>query len=551
MKRAVITILGTAGAKFNKDVKKYIPVEMEERAKYKFLDGSKLLYHNTFPLLIEKYQENYKILALYTKEAKQSQEDILKLYGLKYNFDEKYFIENPNDDKTFFDIINSAIKSYDEVIFDVSHGFRHLPLLALIGLIVENIENPKKIRYILFAQEEIPFKKYNFIDLKNYLNIANIALVLRNFLSTYKVLDLDLDMPLYKSLRRFSINLTSNQYKNVLNKDLDYLKQEIIKAKKEFFFIEGLLEDVENILSEIEAIKYQQLYEQFLFFAKFFLNKKYLLQSSAYLIEGLTFYISTALEDIGYCTFDVKRYDNQQKIVSLLKFNLSKNDFNFPNEYFIDINSKAFNKFAMLRERIAGIRHNLSHINTTKSYGDLEKELKQYIQEFEELINNKTLYKLDKTLDNKKRTLKYILEVYYKKLETTKLNQNSTAPKLNTLLEKYDNNELESLTALDKVKLDSYIKNYIEDIKKLLDYQKKNKFLLSWDEASCFKLVQSTQSQQNSKLGKTEIETHIKTMPNNEQRKVKKLKSRLKPKPTGIDVSKKQVDELVDKFKDR
>jgi CRISPR-associated DxTHG motif protein len=505
MKKAVITILGTAGAKFDRDAKKYMPVKMKDRALYNFFDGSELKYHNTFPLLIEKYENNYDILALYTKEAKQAQEDILKLYGLKYNFNEKYFIQNPNDDKTFFDIINSAIKSYDEVIFDVSHGFRHLPLLALIGLIVENIENPKKIRYILFAQEEIPFKEYNFIDLKNYLNISNIALVLRNFLSTYKVLDLDLDISLYKSLKKFSINLTSNQYQNVLNQDIDELKQEITKAKEEFFFIEGLLEEIEKIISKIEAIKHKQLYEQFLFFAKFFLNKKYLLQSSTYLIEGLTFYIGTVLKEIGYFKLDAKEYDDLQKIVGLLKLKPSYKDFNFPNEYFVDINSEAFKKFSILRENIAEIRHNLSHINTTKSYGDLEEELKQYIQEFEELINNRILYNLDKTLDNKKRTIKYILELYQQELEKTKLNRNDTIPKIKTLYEKYTKKELQNLTTLDKVKLGSYIKNYIEDIKKLLHYQEEKKLLLSWDEANKFKLA-------NSKNQETKVKTQQKTV---------------------------------------
>ena len=60
-KKAVITILGLIGGNDN-----------HQKATYYFEDKKeeKKDYFNTFPLLIEKFSNDYKIVPLYTKEAK-------------------------------------------------------------------------------------------------------------------------------------------------------------------------------------------------------------------------------------------------------------------------------------------------------------------------------------------------------------------------------------------------------------------------------------------------------------------------------------------------
>ena len=61
-KKAVITILGLIGGNDN-----------HQKATYYFEDKKeeKKDYFNTFPLLIEKFSNDYKIVPLYTKEAKR------------------------------------------------------------------------------------------------------------------------------------------------------------------------------------------------------------------------------------------------------------------------------------------------------------------------------------------------------------------------------------------------------------------------------------------------------------------------------------------------
>ena len=523
MKKAIITILGTAGAKYNVELKKYKAIDMKERATYYFFNDKELKYHNTFPLLIEKYNKNYEIVALYTKEAKQVQKDILKLYNINYNFDDNFAIEDPNDDKKFFSLINDAIKNYDEVIFDVSHGFRHLPLLAIIGLIVENIENSKKIKKILFAQEKIAFKEYVFIDLKEYLNISNIALVLRSFLSTYKVPEIDMDENLYKVIKDFSIHLTSNQFSEIFNTDIELLKKELKNAKYKLFFVNELLEELEIFIKKIELIKDRSEYEQFLFFAKLFIEKGYLLHSSTYLIEGVTYYIAEALSKQNYIDFDITQYANQTKIVSLLKLNYSSKDFKFPNEYFISINIDKINKFYELRENIANIRHNLAHINISKTYDDIENELRKYILMFEELIEQRELYNFDKTLDKKKFTVKFLLEEYEKYIKNFANNQDGI-PKLETIIKKYNEDSLNSLTVFNTSKLLNFCNTHYKDISELLKKKKDRECLIDLEEIKKLKLYSKIERFYN--INK-KLTTTLKQMPNGENREVKKLSKKI------------------------
>jgi CRISPR-associated DxTHG motif protein len=524
MKKAVITILGTAGTQYDKQEKKYFPISMDKRASYTFLNDEIFKYHNTFPLLIEKYKDDYDVIALHTAEAKQAQESVLKLYKIDYNFNDNHFIKNPNDDSSFFSIINTAMENYDEIIFDVSHGFRHLPLLALIGLIVENIDNPKKIKNILFAQEEETFKRYKFVDLKHYLDISNIALILRSFLSTYKVPELEIDLPLYKILKDFSIHLTSNQFADIFDKDISLLKDELKASRQKLFFVKELLDELDDFIEKIEKVKAKSEYEKFLFFSKLFLGKGYLLHSSTYLIEGITYYMAEVFSQKGYINFDTTEYANQTKIVSILKLSYSLKDFNFPNEYFIDINIDIINQFNTLRENVASIRHNLAHVNISKTYENIEDDLKKYIHTYSDLIENKILYNLDSTLDKKKFTIKFLLEQYGLEIEKC-ANRKDGIPKTETILRKYGDEALSDLTAFDYGKIDNFCQKYCSDIKYLIDLKgyKNRTLLVSSEEIKKLKFYKEIKHYYESNQ---QLPQAAKEMPNGEVGEVENLKKK-------------------------
>ena len=126
--KAIITILGKAGE-----------LDNHTKAKYYF-EGKKEVqkeYFNTFPLLIENFSKRYEIVPIYTKDAQNANIKVLKKENLEFNsFNSNYLIHDDKDFKNIFKIINETIASYEEVIVDVSHGFRHLPILMIVDLII-------------------------------------------------------------------------------------------------------------------------------------------------------------------------------------------------------------------------------------------------------------------------------------------------------------------------------------------------------------------------------------------------------------------------------
>ena len=161
--KAVITILGMVGGS-----------DIHQKAVYYFEDKKedKKEYFNTLPLLIDTYSNEYKIVPFYTKEAKSVNEKVLEKSNLEFkDFDKKYFIEDDKDFIKLFNIINSAVDEYSELIIDVSHGFRHFPILMIVDLIIQNFKDTSKIKKILFAKEITQFKEYEIIDLKEYLDL--------------------------------------------------------------------------------------------------------------------------------------------------------------------------------------------------------------------------------------------------------------------------------------------------------------------------------------------------------------------------------------------
>ena len=210
-----------------------------------------------------------------------------------------------------------------------------------------------------------------------------------------------------------------------------------------------------------------------------FVKKDYFLHSSTYLIEAITLYIGKSLKKQGYINFDVDEYANAQKIVNLIKFQPDLKNFNFPNEYFVDINYKTFLRFANLRDKVANIRHNLAHINMTQSYGEIKKELTELIKEFKFLIDKEVLFNLDTSENKKINTVRFKIEQYQNKLKNFKLNSKVSVPKIETVFERYKNNELDKLQAI--LKIDDLIKFLAKNESKLnkLFEDKKNKIFLS------------------------------------------------------------------------
>ena len=138
MKKAIITILGMIG----------LPREGQEKAEYYLSDSLKVdfslkkdRYTNMLPVLVDNFRDSYgAIESIYTVDAKKTQSEVLVYENLDFKLEDSgFYISNIEGESEaqysfFLEKYNEVIEKYDRVIIDVSHGFRHLPILATVNL---------------------------------------------------------------------------------------------------------------------------------------------------------------------------------------------------------------------------------------------------------------------------------------------------------------------------------------------------------------------------------------------------------------------------------
>lgn len=393
-KKAVITILGTIGEKDNhKEAIYYFEEKKEEKKEY----------FNTFPLLIENFSKDYKIVPLYTKEAKSVNESVLQKSNILFkDFDEKYFIDDDKNFTKLFNVINSAIEEFEELIIDVSHGFRHLPILMVVDLIIQNFQDTSKIKQILFAKEIIQFKEYEIIDLKEYLDLANISFVLTTFEKNYTVASHIKSIKyqkLLKELNDFSNDLMalnlSNLFKSANELIIELDKVQDVSIKKQAQSLKKVILNLSNFKGKKRYLVYYEL-------SKNLFQKKYMLLSLALLYESIRMYIKSYIkkqhkelvEDI-----EQQLRNDIYKIGDFFK-NLRWKDYDkFSKDkknrlYISEENYKKLkNSFPMnlikLYEEIDNKRNDLAHANSKGTFADIEKDIANLIFKYESLAINK------------------------------------------------------------------------------------------------------------------------------------------------------------------
>ena len=369
----VVTILGIGHVK-----------EVEERPFYKY-DGKlenlyflkKQRYTNMLPLLIDNFGMQ-NVVPIFTVDAKKTQLDVLKKEFQTEHieiFKEQNFI---SDDKDFYEIlriINNATSGDDEYIIDLTHGFRHIPILATISLISQNLNNTDKIKHIFFAKE-IKFQEdYEIIDLKEYLELANMSYMLETFDKNYTVSFVaafkneDFEN-LRGELTKFSNDILANSLKALENRfDIVLQYIENIKKNEQIFTFKASLDKIKEHIEDLKRISrkkdFQKLYE----IAKVLNKKGYLLNAITLLFEGIGYYCVRGLEN-----FD-------PKVEAYVKeFKNSK----FFDSYILTNQSRTLVKTKKDRNSyLFGIEKAQTH------FGLSEKEVREYLSDIKNLICDK------------------------------------------------------------------------------------------------------------------------------------------------------------------
>lgn len=416
-KTAVITILGIQGQKEN--------IKTEGCARYYFAGESadkSQEFFNTLPLLADKFgAEN--IVPIYTTDAREFNEAVMAHYAnFQINFNDSYKITDEKNFEALFEIfervIDDLVKSgVGRIVFDVTHGFRHLPLLALVDLLIQNFSNVSQIDQILFAKEIEKFKLYEIIDLRQYLDIANIAFVIAAFSQNYTLAQ-HIKTKKFESL----VNALNAFSHNILSLNIAKLKSSHGELIKELDRIDdiALISRAKNLKEKLNKIcdwndsAYVFRYK----LAKDMFEKGYLLQSLVLLFESVNSYIVSVFEKnipaiykriLDECSKkkERKNYLISNFFVQALKFgnnttnkeflNRTKNNLEYLDLTNSDIDSIRLvvaTKFGSSYElgkyrwQLDNLRNDFAHGNISEEeFSHIKQEIKKLFDRYHNFIN--------------------------------------------------------------------------------------------------------------------------------------------------------------------
>ena len=255
---------------------------------------------NTFALL--NLCQGYDIIPLYTTDSKAANLKALSQTNSANcdAFAKARQIGDVGDFAEILAIINDIMQGYDEVIVDVSHGFRHLPMLVLTQLIITNLQNSHKIRAILFAKELQKGKNYEIINLKEYLDLANISYLLSTFDDNYTVANHIQVGAKYKellgALKGFSDNIMALNIKELFTNFSPRLLTLLESNSLTNPAISDYASELRGKILNLQNIyKGSPLYEFYYHLAGDLISKNYILLGLILLYEGVSEYICAIL----------------------------------------------------------------------------------------------------------------------------------------------------------------------------------------------------------------------------------------------------------------
>lgn len=456
MKKAVISILGLVGHTQRKpyilegEIKYRIENKNElDKALYYFDDDlkkrfprlKKQKYFNMLPLLITNF-ENYEHACVYTKLSLKIQQALLVHEHIVFKVEENglFISENSKEKEAeyayFLDEINKLIQKYDRVIVDMTHGFRHLPILAIINLIIQNIQDSEKVEAIFFAKEIRQHKEYEIIDLKEYLELANLSSMLSSFNQNYTVsTNVNFSNGLYQELaeelNQFSHHFLSNSLKpliegtiieNIIN------NLEFLQTKKSVENFKEYIEEIKKHLRDIRQLKYENEWIRLYKLSKIMDERGYQLNAITLLFEAVGLYCLDALGKIQGVSERVETYKkyiaskkrplhiyslytmtNQSRVIVKIKENFKIGD----GRLFIDSQEmkntiieyletvEELDAFKRFIESLEGLRNNLAHGNTSFTLEDVKFIYTRELKRFEKFTINENIFKSAKEFRGK------------------------------------------------------------------------------------------------------------------------------------------------------
>lgn len=385
----IVSILGMSGMDEKKESKTTAFYNCEKLGKK---SGD---YHNATDMLLKNYDDKFYFLG--TKKAIDFQK---KLLDIPQNVE---FIEiEDNSLEDIFEKVYDLLKQSDkeDVILDITHGFRHQPISAIFSATLHRFLNKKNLK-IIFAKQIVEYKEYEYIYLDNYLDIVQLSLLLTGFIRTLNFVEsIDIEGFETLSFEKFSKALLSNNF-FALEKSYKNLTATLQRAKKDHRFdhLKDLFEEIEETLSVFRGFKNLPIYKKYLIVARLMAEKNYVLLSITYLFEAVRYYVSEKFYEKKLVSKryweNNNRYTINQNIISFVTqkslLNYTKNYYDKKDPSLYKQNAELFEKIEREYIKLKDLRNKLTHINSQENMEGIEKQLKVQLDAISDIIEKDIL----------------------------------------------------------------------------------------------------------------------------------------------------------------
>jgi CRISPR-associated DxTHG motif protein len=431
----IITFLGLIGGSYSSKNGVRLYDEIKE-VEYSFsstlqqslhIESSKKYYQpNMLPLLIELFPDA-KIIAVGTEASIAVQKALFKKLN-KQNFpsqENTIILESEQNFESIFSVLGALLEEHHDVIVDISHSFRHIPILMTISMLIENILNLNNIKQILFAKELKREERYEIIDISRYLDLSNVSYALASFTDNYTVVknihvkDKDFKA-LLKLLEQAGEHILANSFEALfvgtdsqkplikrINTTLEAVMQHHVSMP-----LKRYLKHIKAHITELEQLIDVQEDERYYTFAKLMYTKGFMLNAITLLDESLSRYAlqairkkgakyAKAIEDFEYKIESSQRYStlyNRYELATqaknIIKFH-SKNKKAFLADEALSkelVNEIDYKKTQSLRDLIYEcdkIRNDLAHGNTYNHYENIKTEIGDLVNRYSQVCNSK------------------------------------------------------------------------------------------------------------------------------------------------------------------
>jgi len=394
-------------------------------------------YYDMFHLLGEKFAEDSKLIFIGTEKAIELHHYIGKYYQLpKVSVKNIEEIGDENDFHNLFRKIDELIlKEMDttkEIIIDLTHGFRHIPILSIISIITRNIDY-QNISKILFAKIA-GNNGYEIIDLREFIDIANINYALQNFKTGYFLLEVPEVKKseyneLLKDIHEFSKMVVGNFFGEILkpNSISNSLLKKIDKILDgdDTTFFKALTEIKEHLKDMQKIANLNDKYKQFYKLSNMFKERKFYLNSIILLNEAVGQYLGNYIRTLNIPEvqksiaenetsekFDYKLAQNSKAIFQELNnrdfshtfLNQSKTVTGKIRERIkASIPEKNINEIIEFLNDLKNLRNSISHGDLSIDASDIEKKIEKLFGYFEKIIETKLLIVAKKEITSEKQ----------------------------------------------------------------------------------------------------------------------------------------------------